>query len=172
MLVKILSFRLWTAAYALRIHERSRLRPRQRPRPPPLCATSLRPELEPVTTWGIAGGTVAVVVAMLTAWQPSAVAAGILLSWERWRSVAQVIKSGRQGHRPAERPLRQTRSGGTKRWPTAGARRFMTETVSRTEPVLTRFRGHRSPRSVYDPELGIDVVNLGMVYAVISPARR
>ncbi|HET8984419.1 MAG TPA: hypothetical protein VFN03_01550, partial [Trueperaceae bacterium] len=79
MLVKILSFLTWTAAYAAPMAPRGVQKPSasggrsamttvtaRQPSPPPLLRELLRPELEPVTTWGLVGGTVAAVVAMLT----------------------------------------------------------------------------------------------------------
>jgi hypothetical protein len=103
MLVKILSFLTWTAAYAA---PPPRLGPRsiapvggpttptataRQPSPPPLLRELLRPELEPVTTWGLAGGTVAAVFAMLTAWQPAATGAALLLAVGALAQLTQVV---------------------------------------------------------------------------------
>ncbi|HLU83367.1 MAG TPA: hypothetical protein VKZ43_08190 [Trueperaceae bacterium] len=90
MLVKILSFLTWTAAYAAPA-PRATPSPRAAPSPPPLLRDLLRPELEPVTTWGVAGGTVAAVVAMLTAWQPAALCAALLLVVGALAQVVQVL---------------------------------------------------------------------------------
>lgn len=103
MLVKILSFLTWTAAYAAPTSPPSRLvtavtssptvgkAPARPPSPPPLLRDLLRPELEPVTTWGLAGGTVATVVAMVTAWPPAAGGAALLLALGALAQLTQVV---------------------------------------------------------------------------------
>jgi len=97
MLVKILSFLTWTAAYAAPVSApASRTAPHQgvparRPSPPPLLRDLLRPELEPITTWGLAGGTVAVVLAMLGGWKLAASGAALLLAVGALAQLAQVV---------------------------------------------------------------------------------
>jgi hypothetical protein len=130
MLVKILSFLTWTAAYAPPFAPHSAQRAAgapggpstttttaRQPSPPPLLRDLLRPELEPVTTWGLAGGTVAAVVAMLGAWPPAATGAALLLAVGALAQVAQVVhiviavsRAGRT-HRGA-RPGRPAPHGG------------------------------------------------------------
>lgn len=98
MLVKILSFLTWTAAYAptaAAVRPAGTASTAQAPgavrAPPPLLRDLLRPELEPVTTWGLAGGTVATVVAMLTALHGAAIGAAILLAAGALAQLVQVI---------------------------------------------------------------------------------
>lgn len=71
MLVKILSFLIWTAVFAGRSGGVSR--------GAPLLRDLFWDPLEPLTTWGLAGGALGLALTFSSGWQPLAIASAVLL---------------------------------------------------------------------------------------------
>lgn len=94
MLIKILSFLTWTAAYAApkSVGPRTASDAPGASRPaPPLLRDLLRPELEPLTTWALGCGALLLVLAMVTGWAPVAIAAACALVVGAASQLAQTL---------------------------------------------------------------------------------